>query len=304
MLYDDFDDASTTNINGREPQIHQGNLAAYGSWRRTAIGSGTIPQIVRDSSAPKALSTNHARMAFTGDYWALYLTVDPVNYFTTGQEMYISYWYRYRRTGTSHPRQTKAWIAYPPSGSDKAYFSTAFDSCESGGWRLHRTEGGFSDQILGMSGPEVDNEWIRIETYLKQSGPSTSNGAWQQAVYRTNTPRRITASLGNALMRTSNDNWTFWAFGGAYYDMCGSSLGTIDVDDFYMDSTRARVEVCNASTYSASTRCELQLPTVWTDTSITTTLKRGYLNAGTAYVYVFNASGNVNGAGHAVTIAP
>ena len=215
MLYDDFDNPSTT-INGREPQIHQGHLASYNSWRRTAVGSGSIPQIVRDSSGARPLSAGHARMAFTGSYHALYLTVDPVNYFTTGQEMYISFWYRYRKTGSSHPRQTKAWIAYPPSGSDKAYWSTAFDTCESGGWRLHRTEVG-SDRLFGMSGPEVDNEWIRVETYLKQSAPGTANGAWDQAVYRTNSPRRMTASLGNAVLRTSSSNWTFWAFGGAYY---------------------------------------------------------------------------------------
>jgi hypothetical protein len=243
-------------------------------------------------------------MDFSGGWTSLYLTVDPVNYFTTGQDMYISFWYRYRKTGASHPRQTKAWIAYPPSGSDKAYFSTAFDSCESGGWRLHRTEGGFSDRSFGMSGPEVDNEWIRVETYLKQSAPSTSNGAWEQAVYRTNTPRRITASLSNAVMRTSSSNWTFWAFGGAYYSQCGNSPATIDVDEFYMDSTRARVEVCNAPTFSTSTRCELQVSTAWSDSSITATLRRGQLNAGTAYVYVFNASGNVNASGLAVTILP
>ena len=87
--------------------------------------------------------------------------------------------------------------------------------------------------------------------------------------------------------------------------MCGTSdTGTIDVDDFYMDNTRARVEVCNAPTYSASTKCELQLPTAWSDSSITATLKKGYLSAGTAYVYVVNAAGNVNASGFAVTVGP
>jgi hypothetical protein len=226
MLYDDFDNASATNINGREPEIHQGYLSQYGSWIRTAVGSGA-PQIVRDSSGTRPLSNYHARMDFSGGWSSLYLTVDPVGYFKTGQEMYISFWYRYRKTGSSHPRQTKAWIAYPPTGSDKAYFSTAFDTCESGGWRMHRSEGGFTDRSFGMSGPEVDGEWIRIETYLKQSAPSTANGAWEQAVYRTSTPRRITASLGNAQMRTSSADWTFWGFGGTYYSSCGSSPGTI-----------------------------------------------------------------------------
>jgi hypothetical protein len=306
MLFDDFDDASATNINGREPQIHQGNLDFYNSWERTAVGSG-VPEIVRDGNGVKSFSNYHARMDFSGDWSSLYLTIDPISYFTTGREMYISFWYRYRNTGTGYPRQTKAWIAYPPIGGDKAYFSTAFDTvCELGGWRVHRTEGGFFDEFIGITGPEVDNEWIRVESYLKQSAPSTSNGAWEQAVYRTGTPDRVTHSLGNAQMRTSSEDWTFWAFGGAYYDMCNPTgdTATIDVDEFYMDSTPARVEVCNAPTFSASTRCELQLPTTWSDSSITFTFKRGYLGTGPAYVYVFNTANLANVTGLGITIVP
>jgi hypothetical protein len=105
-------------------------------------------------------------------------------------------------------------------------------------------------------------------------------------------------------MRTSSSNWTFWAFGGAYYSQCGNSPATIDVDEFYMDSTRSRVEVCNAATYTASTKCEVQVPTAWTDTSISLPLKTGYLGSGPAYVYVINASGKVNSAGSPIAIGP
>ena len=306
MLYDDFDDASTVNIAGREPQLHQGHLVNYASWVQLDAGPGPIPQIVRDSSNPKSLSTNHARSAFTGDYWSLNLGVG-LDYFTTGQEIYISFWYRYRKTGgTNYPRQTKAWIAYNASSLDRAYFSSAFDTCEGNGFRLHRTQGGFADTLLPLGANDVDNEWVRLESYLKQSAPNTSNGAWEQAIYTTNTPRRFTASLSNAQLRTTSEDWVTWEFGGAYFSMCNpGETGTIDIDDIYLDSTRARVELCNASTFSASTRCELQVPTAWTDTSITVTLKRGQLSTGsTAYLYVFNSTGNVNASGHAVTIVP
>jgi hypothetical protein len=112
--------------------------------------------------------------------------------------------------------------------------------------------------------------------------------------------------LNNYKMRNTSENWTEWTFGGAYYDMCGSTeTATIDVDDFYMDSTRARVEVCDAATWSARTRCELQLPTAWSDASITATFKKGYLpSSTTAYVYVTNAAGNVNAAGFPITVGP
>ena len=305
MLYDDFDDASVTNINGREPQIHQGNLAFYNSWQRTAVGSGA-PQIVRDNSSTLPFSNYHARMDFSGSWTSLYLTVTPVNYFTTGQEMYISFWYRFTKTSAGFGRQTKAWIVYPPTGTDKAYFSTAFDTCESGGWRLHRSEGGFIDENFGVTGPEVDSEWIRIESYLKQSTPGLADGAWAQAMYRTATPNRVTDSLGIAQMRTSSADWTFWGFGGTYFDPCPAPLGgetaTIDLDEFYMDNTPARVEVCDAATFATSNRCELQVASAWSDTSITFKFNRGFLATGPAYVYVFNTSGLPNANGYRIDI--
>ncbi len=303
MLYDDFDDASTANIAGRVPQVHQGNLSGYNAWEQSIVGSGA-PNVVRNNSGLKARSTWHARMAFTSSsYTSLELAIRDLSYFTTGAEVYVSFYYRYT-ADANHPRQTKAFIAY--NGTDKAYFSTAFDTCEAGGWRQHRTEGGFLDNTIGLDGPEINGEWVRFENYLKQSAPNTANGAWETAVYRPTlgTPERLTDSLGNAQMRTSPDDWTEWTFGGAYWSMCPMSLetGTIDIDEFYMDSTPTRVEVCNAPTFSASTRCELQLPTAWSDTSITVTFKQGHLGAGTAYVYVVNAGGGVNAAGHPIAI--
>src|SRR6202008_428699 len=121
-------------------------------------------------------------------------------------------------------RQTKAWIAYSRSG-DKAYFSTAFDNCEAGGWRLHRTEGGYFDESLPLDGKAISGEWLRFESYLKQSAPGASNGTWHQAASRPTlrVPVRLTTRLDNALMRTSAADWNDWTFGGAYYSMCAST---------------------------------------------------------------------------------
>ncbi len=311
MLWDDFDSGANGSAvagpsGGTQPLIHQGNLASYSQWVRGGGGAISSLSILFNNSTPKANSSLHARATFSGSsYWGLDLIV-PYDQFTTGNELYFSFYYRLTRTGASFPRQTKAWIAYTAT-ADRAYFSTAFDNCESGGFRMHRTEGGFLDQGFSLEGKNISGEWVRFETYLKQSAPGVSNGTWQQLAYRPTlgTPVRLTTNLNNAQMRATSQDWIDWTFGGSYWSMCSSSdTGTIDIDDFYMDSTRARVEVCNAPTFSASTSCELQVPTAWSDTSVTATLKRGYLNAGPAYVYVINASGNVNAAGHAVTIVP
>jgi len=308
MLWDDFDDAASGSVDGRTPQIHQGNLSSYNTWNVRGVGTGA-PSIVRNSSSPKARSTNHARAAFTSSsYWGLSLQV-PYNQFTTGNELYISFYYRFTKTGAAFGRQTKAWVVYNSNTNDKAYWSNAFGTCQTpNAWFTHRTESG--DQILmspGLPSQAGSGEWQRHESYLKQSGAGVANGAWHQVVYRPTlgTPSKHVVTLNNYKMRNTSENWVDWTFGGAYYDMCNSAdTATIDIDDFYMDSTRARVEVCDTSTYSARTKCEVQIPTTWSETSIAATFKKGYLATGTAYVYLINAAGSVNAAGFPITVAP
>jgi hypothetical protein len=314
MLWDDFDSGTNGTAvagpsGGTQPLIHQGNLARYSKWERGGGGAVSGQSIVFNGATPKANSALHARATFSSrSYWGLNLIV-PYSQFTTGNGLYISFYYRFTKTSANFGRQTKAWIAYPASGPDKAYWTNSFGTCQAGDyWRTHATEPADEHGLSpGLSATGIDGEWVRFESYLKQSGPRAANGAWHQAAWRPTlgTPAKHVVTLNNYVMRNTSTNWVEWTFGGAYYDMCGSAdTATIDVDDFYMDSTRARVEICNASTNSASTKCELQIATTWSDTSITATFKKGYLAAGPAYVYVFNASGNVNASGHAVMILP
>jgi hypothetical protein len=308
MLWDDFDNAASGSVDGRTPLIHQGNLSGYSAWTVSSAGTGA-PALVRNSSSPKASSTHHTRAVFNNSsYWSLNLWV-PYSNFTTGNELYISFYYRYTKTSAAWGRQTKAWIAYNSAGNDKAYWSNAFGTCQSGDyWFTHSTEP--ADQFSmnpGLGAQEIDGEWVRFETYLKQSGAGTANGAWHQVVYRPSlgTPQKHVVTLNNYKTRDTSSNWVDWTFGGAYYDNCGSDSLNIDLDEFYMDSQRARVEVCDAPTWSARRRCEIQLPTAWSDTSITATFKKGYLpSSTTAYVYVINAAGSVNAAGFPVTVGP
>jgi chitodextrinase len=315
MLWDDFDSGTNGSAvagpsGGTQPLIHQGNLAGYSQWERGGGGAISNLSILFNSAAPKASSARHARATFSNSsYWGLDLYV-PYSQFTTGNELYISFYYRFTKTSANFGRQTKAWIAYPSSGPDKAYWTNSFGTCQAGDyWRTHATELVDENSLNpGLGATEINGEWVRFESYLKQSGPGVANGAWHQAAYRPSlaTPEKHSVTLNNYRMRNTSENWVDWTFGGAYYDMCGSAdTATIDVDDFYMDRTRARVEVCNTPTWSARTKCELQLPTAWSDTSITATFKKGYLpSSTTAYVYVINAAGSVNAAGYPVTVGP
>jgi hypothetical protein len=82
---------------------------------------------------------------------------------------------------------------------------------------------------------------------------------------------------------------------------------TFWMDDIYVDSSFARVMLGNASTYAASTRFEMQVPTSWADGSIELKANQGAFPGGTdAYLYVIDSGGAVsnNGSGVKVTFAP
>lgn len=300
MLYDDFDDGAVSDdVESRAPQIHQGGLSSYSTWAKDGGGDYGAEIIRLNATSLKARSSKHARMTFDDSaFYGLNLYVPYT--FATGNELFISFYYRYTKTGAAYPRQTKAWVAYDGSWGDHAYFSTAFGNCEGGGWRQHRTDIS-SDIEIGLDGPDINGEWVRFESYLKQSSASTGNGAWTARVYRPTigTPDIIENIITNAVMRGSSTNWTKWTFGGGYYSMCGSSdFGTVDVDEFYMDNTQARVELANASTLASATVRELQVPTAWSDTSVTVTVNRGVFGDGdSVYAYIYDSTGSANATG-------
>jgi hypothetical protein len=70
------------------------------------------------------------------------------------------------------------------------------------------------------------------------------------------------------------------------------------MDDIYVDTTWARVMIGNASTFAASTVREIQIPSAWSNTSITITVNRGaFTNLNNAFLYVIDSSGTPNATG-------
>lgn len=86
---------------------------------------------------------------------------------------------------------------------------------------------------------------------------------------------------------------------GSWVNPAWSSSNQVWVDDVYVDTTWARVMVCEASTYSSCTRPVVQIPSAWSDASITVTVNVHNLNSSSSkYLYVFDANGNVNTNGY------
>lgn len=71
------------------------------------------------------------------------------------------------------------------------------------------------------------------------------------------------------------------------------------MDDIYIDDTYARVMIGNASTLARSTVREIQIPSTWSDVSITVMLNQGgFIEFDRVYLYVIDANGDVNREGY------
>jgi hypothetical protein len=74
------------------------------------------------------------------------------------------------------------------------------------------------------------------------------------------------------------------------------------LDDFYLDTTWARIMIGNAAAWEQCTHREVQIPSAWSDTSITVTVNQGSFKDGAqAYLYVVDADGSVNTQGFPIS---
>jgi hypothetical protein len=265
-------------------------------------GAYASKSITFNNTSPKLHSSLHARATFTdSSYWGLNLHI-PYVQFTTGNSLYISFYYRMTKTGANFPRQSKAVVFYDSSWQDMLYFSTGYNNCEpTNYYRQHITQIS-TDYGMNVGGVDINAEWVRFENYLVQSGANQPNGYWATAIYQPTTGTVDTQVLVNQILRTNSTNPSQITLGGAYYDMCGSDPAFIDVDDVYIDSTPARVEICDAPTWLGRNMCEVQLSTAWSAGTISATIKQGYLSSGPAYLYVIDSTGAVNSSGYPITI--
>ena len=138
-----------------------------------------------------------------------------------------------------------------------------------------------------------------IHFYKKLSSPAgTANGIagiWvdgQGSSYRTSQTTRNsgqTFQLDAVLLGTMDGA----ASPGDYY---------IDVDDVYIDNTLSRIEICSGATWANRGTCEVQIPSAWSTSSVTATIRQGaFADSSTNYIYVVDAAGAANSSGLEIT---
>lgn len=163
-------------------------------------------------------------------------------------------------------------------------------------------------QIYGVgAGQKVDwtdtcgkvDQWQRMEeTVISGTSPYSPH------VFLTvdNSPRAAQPITGNFDLL---ENVTgIGSIGADWSNTLAVDQPTLDWGEIYVDNTRARVELCNASVKADATHCEIQIPhTTWGDTSLQITFNQGtWVSGNTAYLFVIDADGAVNAEGEEITI--
>lgn len=147
----------------------------------------------------------------------------------------------------------------------------------------------------GQEATNLFNQWVKIEVEIKWTSQSDGymkvwdNGRLvvdvKQATDSYSGTARNDAIGGFARMQNQPNNWRYFA-------------------DLYLDHSRARVILGNASTLATSTRREVQIPSQWSNSSLAVTVNRGALTDGqTAYLYVVDPNGTVNALGFPVVLS-
>ncbi|MBI5116962.1 hypothetical protein HZA56_10865 [Candidatus Poribacteria bacterium] len=162
-----------------------------------------------------------------------------------------------------------------------------------------------TDNYYGhIQSPPV-KKWYRIEIQAEQSSTGVADGSisiWHGGL---DTPMVNVLNLRNVIT-THSYLWNTLEIG----EYCANTPGcptnceaVTYFDDVYLDNSWARVVIGNAATYEACTNLQTQVPSAWSNTSITVTGHTGFLPYGTAYLYVVDSNGVRNSAGYPITVA-
>ncbi len=144
----------------------------------------------------------------------------------------------------------------------------------------------------------ADGQWHRLEFYLSQGTVGVSDGVWSVWL-----DGRLVTELTGTFM-TSNCPFDHFYLSHYYASDQGTPQPQAQRwwDELYVDNTRARVEIGDASTWAACTHREIQVPSAWTASAITCTVNEGTFTAGQqAWLYVVDSSGTANAQGYPIT---
>ena len=304
LLWDNFENGKNGAPVADTPPIVE-NLA--GTWTWDDYTSQTYRPTF-GNTRQRQNSTLSSEHYFVGETYNNSLEIDFPRE-KAGDEVYFSFYYFYDKLSNNWSRNHKPWIVYGNTG----YYTAAYD-----GWgNPSEGDGSFRNSVqdTGNTGPTlwsepsisaIEGEWIRIEGFLRVSSADRSDGAWNVWIHRpyAGSPSiKLEQSDNSYRTRSSNNYWRQWHFGSYHDNIPTNAEAKVYIDDIYFDDTQARVELCNAPTWSTCTQRELQIPVTWDTNSIDFDVNYGAFSENQqVFLYVVDRGGNVNIQGHPVQL--
>lgn len=167
-----------------------------------------------------------------------------------------------------------------------------------------RSSGYFDVNIADANCGNTMQQWVHWELYNTYS--TNLEGGEDTSVLLKN-GQTVARSINISLQTTdSDDDERFLLIGQVTGNR--SEAQTEWLDQIYFDNTISHVILSASSSYSFPdnadvTHTETQVPTAWSDTSITFNVNQGtFGDTDTVYIYVVDASGACNSQGYEVTI--
>ena len=207
--------------------------------------------------------------------------------------IYITWWLYRVQNPTNSIYNWKPWREYPSWGENGSFTGCGYNNvyypsslCTTD----TMTESGvFSNNYPGIVWQLPDSTWERWEVLYSTGTPGNSDGFIE---YRINGVLKKSIINIAMLEGGSTGGWKNTRVNN-YWD---GRQGTLQswIDDLYIDTTQQRVEVCDASVWSNRNHCEIQIPSSWSDSSITITFNQGSFETGRClYLYVVDVNGNI-----------
>jgi len=183
------------------------------------------------------------------------------------------------------------------NGTGDSGFSNICPRYGTSGYLHYSPGGGLPAVNLGYASVQYDT-WLRVDMYKKVSTPGVADGACDVAAVGIGSQTHhdiMTRAAGETFLQDT-------VLLGLMAANCEGQF-ELQIDDVYIDNTRARVEIGNASTWSGCTHREVQIPTSWSSGSITATVNQGsFADGASAYLYVVDAEGAASASGYPITI--
>jgi hypothetical protein len=241
------------------------------------------------------------------------------------QEVYYSYRMRKTIVGTQNTSSGDWNIKFARVGPAVTNFDVAtnapiFDNyseingtAQSGPTGITIREYGSSDNVAWFGAPLSWDAWHRLEGYCKLPSPFNTNTGERYCKRNGISAGTNSSYPGGNFADPNATGISTSAYEGAPWNTFTGSTGFLGferfitpfycrqsysiklwIDELWIDSTQARVEIGNAATWNACTKRSPQPATAWSNTSITVTLNKGDQTAGqTAYAFVVTTDGTI-----------